>query len=103
LNKQRRGDVPSIIEGDVPSIIEGAYFKKQKNRVFLIANSRALLMNNTALSILEQCDGKNTVEQIIDNLGSKYRVGDKGTFEDEVLQFIEDLVKDGVLKITKMV
>jgi len=51
----------------------------------------AIRLRGTGRDILERCDGRHTVQQIIDELHAHYRVANPARIEDEVASFLEQL------------
>lgn len=51
----------------------------------------AIKLRGTGRDILERCDGRRTVQQIIDELHQQYRVANPARIEEEVTTFLERL------------
>ncbi len=51
----------------------------------------AIRLRGTGRDILERCDGRRTVQQIIDELHHQYKVANPARIEDEVSSFLEQL------------
>lgn len=81
----------------IPVVPKGVILKRQKNRGFLIGKGIVFLLNTSALGILEQCDGKNSVQEVLNNLRNSFVF--KGNYDPqcEVITFIKKLIDAGVI------
>lgn len=63
-----------------------------RQSTFLVVPEKAIKLNDTAVSILKACNGKNTYLQIIENLQQEY-----GTIKikDDVTEFLQDMISKG--------
>ncbi|MBZ5702033.1 MAG: pyrroloquinoline quinone biosynthesis peptide chaperone PqqD [Acidobacteriia bacterium] len=61
--------------------------KSQQPRVLLMPE-KALRLNGPSLEIVERCDGKHTVQQIIVQLQKLYSKGDPQKVEDDILGYL---------------
>ena len=60
---------------------------------------RGLALNGTAASILKLCDGDRTVEGIVGELHREYLDRTDDDVRHEVSEFLEDLLKRGLLRV----
>jgi pyrroloquinoline quinone biosynthesis protein D len=66
--------------------------KTQQPRVLLMPE-RALRLNGPSLEIVERCDGKHTIRQIISDLQRLYSKAEPERVEKDILGYLE-LLKD---------
>jgi len=59
----------------------------------------AIKLRGPGRDILERCDGRRTVQQIIDELHDQYRVANPARIADEVATFLEQLHKKRVVDL----
>jgi coenzyme PQQ biosynthesis protein PqqD len=74
-------------------------FDRVSGGYMLLYPERGLALNGTAASILKLCDGERTLESIVIELHQQYvdRSGDE--VRAEVVEFLEELVKRGLLRV----
>jgi coenzyme PQQ biosynthesis protein PqqD len=74
-------------------------FDRVSGGYMLLYPERGLALNGTAASILKLCDGERTLESIVLELHQQYvdRSGDE--VRAEVLEFLEELLKRGLLRV----
>ena len=65
----------------------------------LLYPERGLALNGTAASILKLCDGDRTVEGIVGELHREYLDRTDDDVRHEVSEFLEDLLKRGLLRV----
>jgi pyrroloquinoline quinone biosynthesis protein D len=72
-----------------PSLAPGCRMneKTQQPRTLLMPE-RALRLNGPSLEIVERCDGKHTVQQIITELQQLYSKAEPGRVETDVLGYL---------------
>jgi coenzyme PQQ biosynthesis protein PqqD len=58
---------------------------------------RALRLNGPSLEIVERCDGKHTVQQIISDLQKLYSKAEPKKVEQDILGYLALLEKDRAL------
>jgi len=75
-------------------IEEDAVWDKIEAEIFIILtkedNEKVLKLNKTAGFLWENCDGKKTVQQLLDELCLKYDVDETKAYEDAI-KFIEQM------------
>jgi pyrroloquinoline quinone biosynthesis protein D len=59
----------------------------------------ALRLRGTGRDILERCDGRHTVQQIIDELHQQYQVANPARIEEEVGAFLERLQQKRIVDL----
>ena len=59
--------------------------------------TEALVLNDTAVSFIELCDGERTVDEIIAGMVKNFEVGAEQLVED-FLPFIKELSQQGIIK-----
>jgi pyrroloquinoline quinone biosynthesis protein D len=70
--------------------------KTQQPRTLLMPE-RALRLNGPSLEIVERCDGKHTVQQIITELQQLYSQADPAKVEQDILGYLALLQKERAL------
>jgi pyrroloquinoline quinone biosynthesis protein D len=70
--------------------------KSQQPRVLLMPE-RALRLNGPSLEIVERCDGRHTVQQIIAELQKLYSKADPGKVEQDILGYLNLLREERAL------
>ncbi len=70
--------------------------KNQQPRTLLMPE-RALRLNGPSLEIVERCDGKHTVQQIIVDLQKIYSKAEPQKVEQDILGYLALLQKDRAL------
>jgi pyrroloquinoline quinone biosynthesis protein D len=70
--------------------------KTQEPRVLLMPE-RALRLNGPSLEIVERCDGRHTVEQIIAELQKLYSKAQPKKVEQDILEYLGRLQEDRAL------
>ncbi|MGV9249925.1 pyrroloquinoline quinone biosynthesis peptide chaperone PqqD [Streptomyces sp. NPDC003697] len=63
-------------------------FCRTRQRRILLHPETVVVLNDTGAAVLELCDGRHTVAEIVTELGARYRT----VPEDEVRQFLSRLV-----------
>jgi pyrroloquinoline quinone biosynthesis protein D len=54
----------------------------------LLMPERALRLNGSSLEIIQLCDGKHTVEEIVDALNAKYRGVEPQRIANDLLDYL---------------
>lgn len=62
--------------------------EKSRQPCVLLMPERALRLNGPSLAIVERCDGKNTVQQIIAELQKRYSKADPQKVEHDILGYL---------------
>lgn len=70
--------------------------KSRQPRVLLMPE-RALRLNGPSLEIVERCDGRHTVQEIIAELQKLYAKADPRKVEQDILGYLELLQKERAL------
>ena len=70
--------------------------KTQQSRVLLMPE-RALRLNGPSLEIIERCDGKHTVRQIITELQEIYSKAEPQKVEEDILGYLARLQEQRAL------
>jgi len=73
-------------------------FDRISGGYMLLYPERGLALNGTAASILKLCDGDRTVEGIVGELHREYLDRTDDDVRHEVSEFLEDLLKRGLLR-----
>ena len=72
-------------------------FDKARDCWVVLAPERVLMPDETALEILQRCDGARPVDAIIDELASVYSA-DRGEIAQDVQEMIADLIDKRILR-----
>ena len=65
----------------------------------LLYPERGLALNPTAASILKLCNGELTVDGIVERLQGEYKERPAPELRQDVLEFIEEMVRRGLLQV----
>jgi pyrroloquinoline quinone biosynthesis protein D len=71
-------------------------FDDVRQRWVILAPERVLAPDETAVEILQLCDGARSVEQMIDQLAAKYSA-DREAIGTDVIAMLQDLADKGFL------
>lgn len=71
-------------------------FCRTRERHILLHPETVVVLNDSGASILELCDGRHTVAEIVTELGARYRT----VAEDEVRRFLTRLVARRWMELT---
>jgi pyrroloquinoline quinone biosynthesis protein D len=71
-------------------------FDEVRQRWVILAPERVLAPDETAVEILQLCDGVRSVEQMIDQLAAKY-AAERGVIGTDVIAMLQDLADKGFL------
>jgi coenzyme PQQ biosynthesis protein PqqD len=74
-------------------------FDRISGGYMLLYPERGLALNATAASILKLCDGDRTVETIVGELHQEYADRSDDDVRHEVVDFLEELLKRGLLRV----
>jgi hypothetical protein len=83
--------------------IKGNLTIRKREKGYLIMNrdtSGFHVISSDGYELLKLCNGKNKVEDIIENLSQKFKLGDKekNKFKQDVISFLKDLEKRRIIK-----
>ena len=68
--------------------------EERSNLARLLMPERALRLNGPSLEIVERCDGKHTVQQIITELQQLYSKAEPAKVEQDILGYLALLQKE---------
>ena len=71
-------------------------FDETRQRWVILAPERVLAPDETAVEILQLCDGVRSVEQMIDQLAEKY-AAERNAIGTDVIAMLQDLADKGFL------
>jgi len=88
----------SVNEASRPVLPRHAKLKFDATRQLwvILAPERVLAPDETAVEILQLCDGRRSVEQIVDQLAAKY-TADRAAIGADVVVMLQDLADKGFL------
>ncbi|AKR54821.1 pyrroloquinoline quinone biosynthesis protein PqqD [Devosia sp. H5989] len=88
----------SVSEASVPTLARGAKlrFDETRQRWVLLVPERVMAPDEIAVEILQLCDGKRTVADIIDLLVEKY-TAPREEIGADVIAMLQDLAESGFL------
>jgi pyrroloquinoline quinone biosynthesis protein D len=77
----------------------GVRFRRLFDEAVLIhqENAEALVLNDTAISFIEACDGERTVDEIISGMVEDFEVS-AGDLAADLGAFIEQLEQEGIIE-----
>jgi pyrroloquinoline quinone biosynthesis protein D len=95
---------PTIAEDSKPVLPRYArlHFDKARDRWVLLVPERVMVPDETAVEILQLCDGERSLGEIIDGLAEKY-VADRAEIAADVIEMIQDLADKGFVTDTREV
>lgn len=64
----------------------------------LLFPEAALALNETGAAIVRLCDGARTIDEIVDQLSNKFRIGDRDALMREVRDFLATIQARGLLQ-----
>lgn len=73
-------------------------FDRREQRFMLLFPERGLLLNDTAIEILQCCTGQCTIEMIVDILAAKHPTLPYESISNDVVTFISRLQLRGLIK-----
>ncbi len=73
---------------------------RREEKYLLLYPERGLLLNATAADIVQLCTGEHTVEGIIARLAAKYPGQRREDIEREVLDFLGEIARRGLLEVS---
>jgi pyrroloquinoline quinone biosynthesis protein D len=71
-----------------PHLAPGCRLGENNQQRVLLMPERALRLNGPSLEIVERCDGKHTVQQIITELQQIYAKADPKKVESDILDYL---------------
>ena len=74
-----------------PRLAPGVRLGENNQQRVLLMPERALRLNGPSLEIVERCDGKHTVEQIITELQQLYSKAEPKKVESDILDYLARL------------
>ena len=80
-----------------PRLVPGCRLGENNQQRVLLMPERALRLNGPSLEIVERCDGKHTVQQIITDLQKLYSKAEPKKVEQDILGYLALLQKDDAL------
>ena len=89
-----------MIEGNtIWAVGSSVRFRRLLDEAVLIHQEKAaaLVLNDTAISFLELCDGQRTVDEIIAGMVDDFEVSAEQLLED-LAPFIRELAEEGIIK-----
>lgn len=73
----------------LPRLAAGCRLGENNNQRVLLMPERALRLNGPSLEIVQRCDGKHTVEQIITDLQRLYSKAEPEKVASDILGYLE--------------
>jgi pyrroloquinoline quinone biosynthesis protein D len=80
-----------------PRLAPGCRLGQSNQQRVLLMPERALRLNGPSLEIVERCDGKHTVQQIVSDLQRIYSKAAPQKVEQDILGYLALLQKDRAL------
>ena len=74
-----------------PQLVPGVRLSENKQQRVLLMPERALRLNGPSLEIVQRCDGKHTVQQIIGELQQIYSKAEPKKVETDILDYLARL------------
>ena len=89
---------PTIDESSRPALPRYArlQFDQTRDRWVLLVPERVMVPDETAVEVLQMCDGERSLADIIDSLAEKY-AADRETISTDVVAMLRDLAERGFL------
>lgn len=87
----------SIEQTSRPRLAPGCRLGENNSQKVLLMPERALRLNGPSLEIVQRCDGKHTVEQIVADLQKIYSKAQPQKVEQDILGYLELLQKERAL------
>ncbi|RUT08852.1 pyrroloquinoline quinone biosynthesis protein PqqD [Dulcicalothrix desertica PCC 7102] len=86
----------SMINHNCPRLVKGArlFWDDVRQQKFLLFPEGALVLNNTSWDILQLCDGRHTVTDIVGILSAEYS---HPNIEPDVLKLLNKITERGFL------
>ncbi len=80
-----------------PRLAPGVRLGDNNQQRVLLMPERALRLNGPSLEIVERCDGRHTVQQIISELQTLYSKAEPAKVEQDILGYLALLQKERAL------
>jgi pyrroloquinoline quinone biosynthesis protein D len=80
-----------------PRLAPGCRLGESNQQRVLLMPERALRLNGPSLEIVERCDGKHTIQQIISELQQIYSKAQPQKVEEDILGYLALLQKERAL------
>lgn len=80
-----------------PRLSAGVRLGESQGQRVLLMPERALRLNGPSLEIVQRCEGKNTVQQIISELQQLYSKAEPAKVEQDILGYLALLQKERAL------
>jgi pyrroloquinoline quinone biosynthesis protein D len=80
-----------------PRLAPGCRLGENNQQRVLLMPERALRLNGPSLEIVERCDGKHTVQQIVSELQQIYSKAQPQRVEEDILGYLALLQKERAL------
>ena len=80
-----------------PRLAPGVRLGDKNQQRVLLMPERALRLNGPSLEIVERCDGRHTVQQIISELQTLYSKAEPAKVEQDILGYLALLQKERAL------
>jgi pyrroloquinoline quinone biosynthesis protein D len=80
-----------------PRLAPGVRLGENQGQRVLLMPERALRLNGPSLEIVERCDGKHSVQQIVAELQQLYSKADPVKVEQDILGYLQLLQKERAL------
>jgi pyrroloquinoline quinone biosynthesis protein D len=77
-----------------PRLAPGVRLSENQGQRVLLMPERALRLNGPSLEIVERCDGKHSVQQIVAELQQLYSKADPVKVEQDILGYLQLLQKE---------
>ncbi len=71
-----------------PQLVPGVRLSENKQQRVLLMPERALRLNGPSLEIVQRCDGKHTVQEIITDLQQIYSKAEPKKVETDILGYL---------------
>jgi pyrroloquinoline quinone biosynthesis protein D len=86
----------------VPTLPRGVKlrFDKARDRWVLLAPERVLMPDDIAVEILRRCDGKTSLDGIVEDLAAAFSA-DPAQVEGDVRTFLQDLAEKGMIQLNE--
>lgn len=83
--------MPDLEDSSQPRLATGCRWTGEGSNRTLVYPEGALRLQETAMAILERCDGQRTFQQIVEELVNAYNASDPGKIRQDASVFLERL------------
>lgn len=87
----------SLNPTSIPRLAPGVRLGENNQQQVLLMPERALRLNGPSLEIVQRCDGKHTVQQIIADLQKLYSKAEPQKVEQDILGYLQLLQNERAL------